>query len=450
MTEFALRSAFTKRLLSFSCACSLFLSPCSALAEPEKQSAFKNKELTMSLSTAQESAKSKVSRPMVEPFLIEGRLSQGEKDLRSHLSKRPKDDQARFGLGMLLFIQAVEGLLQDLFRWGAFNHASRELGLPLLQLKLPNNPRAKELSYESLRKSIQNFHDKLESSEEVLKEIDSPSVELPIHFGQIKLDLTGDGKAGEQERLWRLYASISANNGISQEKAEDFEICFDRGDVHWLAGYCHLLMAFCQIYLAYDSKEMFDSTAHLIFPRVKSKYDFLTKGRHVKKLGRTEFDLVDLIAFIHLISWDLREPARMESALHHFESMTKQSKEMWKWIMSEEDDNKEWIPNPRQTGVIPNVKVTEEMVASWLDLMDKINQLLAGKLLIAFWRGEEGRGVNLRRVFLEPQKLDLVLWVQGTAAAPYLEEGPCTKIETWRNLQSAFGRQFPGFAIFFN
>ena len=45
---------------------------------------------------------------------------------------------------------------------------------------------------------------------------------------------------------------------------------------------------------------------------------------------------------------------------------------------------------------------------------------------------------------------DLVLWVQGTAAAPYLEKGPKTKPETWRRLQTIFQGQFIGFAFWFN
>src|SRR5947208_7893227 len=34
-----------------------------------------------------------------------------------------------------------------------------------------------------------------------------------------------------------------------------------------------------------------------------------------------------------------------------------------------------------------------------------------------------GRGSNVRRVFIEPRTFDLVLWVQGSAAAPNLEAG---------------------------
>ena len=82
--------------------------------------------------------------------------------------------------------------------------------------------------------------------------------------------------------------------------------------------------------------------------------------------------------------------------------------------------------------------------------MGKIDKILAGKLLIPFWRGDDDRGINLRKVFVEPRKMDLVLWVQGPAAAPYLEPGEKVDGQIWRDLQRDFGSNFPGFAIWFN
>jgi hypothetical protein len=90
------------------------------------------------------------------------------------------------------------------------------------------------------------------------------------------------------------------------------------------------------------------------------------------------------------------------------------------------------------------------MVDSWLEFVEEAEALLAGKRLVPFWRGKEKRGINLRRVFTEPRSLDLVLWIQGTAAAPYLEKGPLTKPAVWQRLQRVFGGEFIGFAIWFN
>ena len=57
----------------------------------------------------------------------------------------------------------------------------------------------------------------------------------------------------------------------------------------------------------------------------------------------------------------------------------------------------------------------------------------------------------LHKVFTEPTPLDVVLWVQGTAAAPYLEQGQITDIKTWQDIWNAFGQDsFFGFAAWFN
>lgn len=390
--------------------------------------------------------------PLVEKYLLEGKLAYGESTLLAQLKRHTSDDQSRFGLGVLQFLRAVERLAQDLYHYGLGNLSTRGLGIPFLRLPVPVNPEPEALSYYKAHKIIQTFLDNLAQTEATLASITDANVKLPLHFGMIRLDLNGNGQIDEDESLWKLYASLTRETKIQAREAKHFTISFDRGDVHWLRGYCHLLMAMCELYLAHDSKETFECTAHIFFPKVESPYGFLSKGKieDVQTVDESRMNIFDLIALVHSIRWNVVEPQRMTAALYHLEGMVAQSKKTWKWIIAETDDDREWIPNPKQTGVIPNVQVTEAMVNAWTELMSEVEKVLAGELLIPFWRGDGGRGVNLRKVFTEPRTLDLVLWVQGSAAAPYLERGNMTKIETWRRLQSAFGNQFPGFAIWFN
>ena len=139
----------------------------------------------------------------------------------------------------------------------------------------------------------------------------------------------------------------------------------------------------------------------------------------------------------------------MKSSLSHLEAMLDLSRQTWKAIAAETDDDNEWLPGPKQTGVIPGVKVTVEIVNGWHDFLDEAEALLQGKKLVPHWR-VTGRAVNLRRVFLKPTQFDVVLWIQGTAAAPYLEQGETTKADTWNRLQRIFQGQFIGFALWFN
>ena len=84
--------------------------------------------------------------------------------------------------------------------------------------------------------------------------------------------MNGDGKAEPDERLFTLYAQLNAaaRNQVTPEAAKEFVIAFDRADVAWLRGYCHLLMAMSEVYLAHDAQELFDHTAPL----------FLSQGRN--------------------------------------------------------------------------------------------------------------------------------------------------------------------------
>ncbi len=387
---------------------------------------------------------------LLEKYLQSGNLADGEASLTAELQRHPKDDQTRFGLGMLQFIKAIEGLAQDLHKYGVRDLSSEGLNVPFLRIHLADtNPNPETITYEKLRQIFETLVTNFARAEATLAEISDEEVKLPVHFGLIKLDLNGDGKATDDESLWRIYKTISRDT-YTEEQAQQFYIAFDRGDVHWLRGYCNLLGAMCNVFLAYDAHETFDCNAHMFFTKVDTPYAFLKSAKPMKRFGGSDVDILDIISLIHLIRWKVAEPERMKTAHQQFQNMVAQSRDTWKFIMAEKDNDREWLPNPDQVSVIPNAEVTQEMVTSWGELMELIDKLLNGEVLIAFWRDAPGQGVNLKKVFMEPQALDLVLWVQGPGAAPYLEKGTTTKIDTWRRLQSAFGGQFPGFAAWFN
>ncbi|MGL4879495.1 MAG: hypothetical protein ACRC8K_00335, partial [Waterburya sp.] len=160
---------------------------------------------------------------------------------------------------------------------------------------------------------------------------------------------------------------------------------------------------------------------------------------------------IDLAASLHLLNFPISEPSRLINALKHLQNVTALSRQSWQLILAETDRDREWLPNPQQTSVIPNVQVTEAMIDSWLDFSQELDQLLLGKKLIPFWRSPDPiRGINLNKVFTQPQKFDVILWIQGTSAASYLELGQVTEVNVWRRLWETFGGQLFGFAVWFN
>jgi hypothetical protein len=393
--------------------------------------------------------------PLVEQFLLDGKLAEGAKALEGRLKTEPKDDQARFGLGVLQFLQTFEHLGGSLHKYGLRTEKAFLRPPPQVKEFLPQNPNPEKLDYPAARQIVQTFVDDVIRAEATLAEVKDPAVKLPLHVGRIKIDPFGQNKPISAAFLFERVQGLP----VTSQQAEDFEIGFDRGDVHWLRGYCHFLAALGELCLAVDGQKGFECSAHLLFEKVETPHTFLLETRRAfdeNPLNNRE-TISDAISFFHqLTRLPIKEPARIKAGLAHIEAGVAQGKELWKFILAETDDDHEWIPNPKQKGVV-GVQVTQEMVDAWRETLDETQQLLQGKKLLPFWRGEmEGRGVNLRRVFTEPQPtFDVIEWVQGTAATPYLENGPVTKFAdpgTGTRLTGPFGGplNFAAFGFWFN
>jgi hypothetical protein len=95
------------------------------------------------------------------------------------------------------------------------------------------------------------------------------------------------------------------------------------------------------------------------------------------------------------------------------------------------------------------VLVTDAMVKSWLKSLDEIALILDGKKNIPFWRDEK-LSINFAKIFTEPRPFDLVSWIQGTAATPYLEKGNTTDARVWNEMVNAFGSNLFSFVVWFN
>ncbi|HWG47175.1 MAG TPA: hypothetical protein VN688_30710 [Gemmataceae bacterium] len=393
--------------------------------------------------------------PLAEKYLLDGKLAEGAKALQGRLKEEPKDDQARFGLGVLQFLQTFEHLGGNLYKYGLRTEKSFLRPPPPIKEFLPQNPHPDKLTYTAARRIVQTFLDDLVKAEATLAEVKDPAVKLPLHVGRIRIDPFGQDKPISAAFL---FGRVAASPAGAHQQAEKLVIGFDRGDVSWLRGYCHLLAAWTELLLAVDGQNAFECGAHLLFEKVETPHTFLLENRLAfDEAGRTDVPLwSDVVSFFHqLTRLPVKEPARTKSALKHLEAGVAQAKEMWKFILAEKDDDNEWIPNPKQTGVL-GVPVTQEIVDAWRETLDEAEQVLQGKKLIPFWRGKSGeRGVNLRAVFTQPRTFDPIEWVQGTAATPYLEKGTLTKLADPRvgqRLNKAFGGplNFIGFGFWFN
>src|SRR5436853_3556730 len=202
--------------------------------------------------------------PLAEKYLLDGQLAEGAKALQDRLKEEPKDDQARFGLGMLQFLQTFEHLGGSLYKYGLRTEKAFLRPPPQVKEFLPQNPNPVMLTYAAARQLVQTFVDDLVRAEATLAGVKDPAVKLPLHVGLLKIDPFGQGKPISAAFLFERVEGAP----VTSQQAKGFVIGFDRGDVNWLRGYCHFLAALGELCLAVDGQRAFDCSAHLLFEKV--------------------------------------------------------------------------------------------------------------------------------------------------------------------------------------
>src|SRR5436305_2956004 len=221
--------------------------------------------LTLGLSSASvradDAKAAAAAAPLAERYLLDGKLTEGAKALEGRLKTAPNDDQARFGLGVLQFLQTFEHLGGSLYKYGLRTEKAFLRPPPQVKEFLPQNPKPDKLTYAAARQLLQTFIDDLAKAEATLAEVKDPAVKLPLHVGLLKIDPFGQGKPISAALLFERIAGLP----VTSRQAQGFIIGFDRGDVSWLRGYCHFLAALGEFCLATDGQKAFDCSAHLFF-----------------------------------------------------------------------------------------------------------------------------------------------------------------------------------------
>ena len=158
--------------------------------------------------------------------------------------------------------------------------------------------------------------------------------------------------------------------------------------------------------------------------------------------------IADAIAGIHSLNWPVINAPRLAHVLERLETITALSRRNWAAILAETDDNHELVPSPRQTPPNPDVKVTDEMVTTWLATLDIFDKVFAGELLVPHWRFKQG--FDLHMFLTTAKRTDFVMLISGYDAIPYLREGPIAGADTFAEANRVFGGSLIGFAFWFN
>jgi hypothetical protein len=370
-----------------------------------------------------------------------GTLAAGEAELAALVARDPANNDARFGLGGIQFLMAVEHLAQGLYHYGL--SSPRTFVVPILRLPVPPNPNPARITYTDFRDVLLRFVADLAKAEATLGAMSDADARLPVDLAKIRYDANADGVAGSGELFAAVIAQVMGT-GVGAEENAPTVVAFDRADAYWLQGYANVLMALGQFLLAHDWHRSFDAGFHVFFPNADTPF---VKELSLSGNEWSQERIIDVISFLH-IAWPVAEPVRMQRVHNHLKTVIALSRKSWTSIEAETDDDREWLPGPRQTQSFTGILIGADQVAAWRAVLDETEAILDGRKLVPHWRLE--RGINLRRVFDEPQPFDLVLWITGPAALPYLESGPVTTREDWNRILQAFGSQFGRYAIWFN
>lgn len=365
--------------------------------------------------------------------------------------------------GAARFFIALEGLATDLNRHGF--DSPQSLMLPLL--RLPVAPRAdpEPLTYDGFRAIIGAFRDRMAAAAQALAQVpDEVEIALDVDLALLGIDLNGDGAISADESVAAIMAGFilaggpalpggpAANPAIA---TGDLVFRFDRADGYWLQGYANFLVAQADFWLAHDFRAAFDNSFHMLFPQSRLPLQEALvppRDRAPANMVEAEWRIVDFVSFIHLINWPVAEPERREAVRASLLEMIRLSRENWKSIRAETDNEREWLPGPHQPGIhlLTGLEVGEEQVVAWHEALRVAEDLLEGRRLLPHFR-ISGKGINMKRFFDEPKTFDLILAITGPGIAPYLEEGDILTAEEWSVIMRQFGDQgFLPFAIWFN
>lgn len=385
--------------------------------------------------------------------LTKGPPTRSEAELTTLVERSPQDAQARLGLGLIQFAGAIERLGQSFYRYGLM--APRSSFLPILRLPVPSNPSPEKLDYSKLRAIYDKLLDDLARVSRTLADLPPGEAKVAVDLMAIRLDLNNDGQTDATEALGAIAQALMQGPGRRPGSQPTgvlgpWVVAFDRADAAWLAGYSNLLSSLVAFTMAHDWSETFNATGHLFFAGAVDASSPLTSGPGPSSMFGDEGPrFADMIAFLHMVRWPVVEPRRLQAVRSHLKEVVRLSRLSWKEILTETDDDREWIPAPKQTSrAIAALPVTQEIVDGWLAVLDDMDAVLDGRKLIPHFRFQSG--IDLQQVLEQPRPFDLVLWMTGHAAVPYLKNGEVISWDHWNRWNGMLRGNFLGYAAWFN
>ncbi len=359
------------------------------------------------------------STRVIQQYLYEGNFAAGETAVLLALDKSPSDGELRFGLGILQFMRAVEGLGQALYEYGAISENTQ--GTPFLRLPVPPNDAPSAISHQELGRVLDCFAADLQRAEATLAEVKDDDVKLPLQLNRISLHF-----GGGSENKMEVIRALDTRQLDLRTANPDLLIGFDRGDAAWLQAYCHLMMAMVEGYRAVDERPGFSQRVGKVFPKLE------TTESEPERDWELGLKLVD--------------PPRLRRMRLHMLAVCRLNRDTWQYIRAETDDDHEWLPHDGQSDTL-GLPISKAQIDAWLAMMDEVEKLLNGETLVPSYllayvtpKHKQGLGLNFKKLLDNPpvDMFNQVRLREDGIAAKYLESEADGKVMNLAAIIGAF------------
>ncbi|MEM9814081.1 MAG: hypothetical protein AAF913_15595 [Pseudomonadota bacterium] len=341
----------------------------------------------------------------------------------------PTPEEA-FALGAVRFLGGIERGLAT--RWEK-NIGADVSSLPMLRVPLPTNAEAEAFAPGDIAALFEGLAADMEAARAPLEGMSDP-VGLTLDLADLWFDIDGDGTRHPTETI----ASF-----LPQGQETSLVVRFDTADRDWLIAYTHLLSATADLVLAFDPT---DAIAEVVADSAALQaFEVRPEDRWSEEFRPA----LDYIAIVRDTLDQQPDPERIARARTHMMEMIARNRAFWAAVDAETDDAAEWIPSATQTSAL-GLAVAPEAGARWQSVLDELEAILEGQKLIRHPL-VPGAGINIAAYAADPRPVDIVAWLHGRGALPYLEAGEMASDGAWRRFTEVVGhRNGLLFAVLFN
>lgn len=357
------------------------------------------------------------------------------------LQASPPSPDRDLALAAASFLGGIEAAWQARWRIGATEPL---LPVPVLDGGLPPNPAPQTMQADFLNLLSADLARAMQQTRAALPGPGTDAA-LALRLEDLWLDVDADGSRGPGEGLAELAGLPLPETGAP-------EIRFDAADAHWLRAYTHMIEAMAALMLAFDPEPALArqiALSEAMAAQFAAPPGQMARAPTLDAEARQFGPLVDQVAAVIQTLRNQPDPDRVTEAVEHVRAMIAANRDFWAAVAIETDNEREWIPNDAQQAAL-GFALPQGAGAAWLAVLGDAEQLLDGRMLIPHWRFAAGHGVDLKSWLDDPQPVDVVDWLQGSAALPHARPGLTVSDANWARFNALFGGRAGLYMVLFN